>query len=459
MSDQIKVLFHNRDAAGVNYFRTQTPAQQLERDFSDKFRVEINQNLNLSKPETIEYLKSFHVINYHRQLTSNINDAIALTNELKNAGVILVDDIDDYWHLDKSHPFYRLSVQNNMAQDISDNLKLADYVTTTTDRFAKGIMSVTGKDNVMVFPNAVDPTWMKQFENNWKPDPNGLVRISYMAGSSHLNDVQQLKGVVNRLNSDAETRGKFKIIVAGWDTEGHTTDIKFNQEFGLRLQKLGLWNQKMIKAINRSQGNIDVIPDLPQDVVEEFRDNIFSQDRRPINSEESVYLQYEKILTDEYRIINDPDYMKWLKKYERDIYENELYFGRRWTEKANIYAKVLDETDISIAPLADHQFNKMKSNLKQVEAWSRKLATVCSDIPPYNVDGVHERNTMLVPIKKNADKFWYKNLKKLIVDEDFRKQLGQNLYDDFSEKYHLGNVTKRRVDFYEKIVEEKYVVL
>ena len=458
MSDQIKILFHNRDAAGVNYFRTQTPAQQLERDHSDKFRVEISQDLDLTKPETIEYLKSFHIIHYHRQLAANINDALKLSNVLKEAGVTTVVDIDDYWHLDKSHPFYRLSIERKLYQDVIDNLKIADYVTTTSDLFASEVKKLTGKDNVIVLPNSIDPTWMKQFQNNWKPDPNGRVRITYMAGSSHMGDVQQLQGVVNRLYSDKSTRDKFKMIVAGWDTEGTTTDVKFNQEFGQELQKRKLWDKNMVKAINRSGGNIDLIPNVPVDMVEIFRDKVFFQNQRPINSEESVYLTYEKLLTDNYRIVNDKEYMRWLEKYERDTYGGESTFARRWTQKANIYARVLDETDISIAPLADHAFNRMKSNLKQVECWSRKIPIVCSDIPPYNVDGVHERNCMLVPSKKNADKYWFKYLKRLILDEDFRKELGENLYEDFSDKYNLKTVTAKRAEFYESLVYEAYQV-
>jgi glycosyltransferase involved in cell wall biosynthesis len=468
MSDQIKILFHNRDAAGVNYFRTQTPAQQLERDHSDKFRVEINPDLDLTKPETIEYLKSFHVIHYHRQLAGSIPDAMKLGNALREAGVTLIADIDDYWYLDKSHPYYQLAKQRNLAQDVMDNIKIADYVTTTTDIFADEIRALRSNStvelsedqirNVGVFPNAVDPEWMRQFADNRKPDPNGRVRITYMAGSSHMKDVQQLRGVINRLNTDPATKDKFKIMVAGWDTAGTTTDTQFNKKFGQEIQKRGLWNSKMVKAINRSGGDIDLIPDIPSDLREKYRGQVFFTNQRPINSEESVYLEYEKILTDDYRLINDPEYIKWLSKYERDNYSNETVYGRRWTQKANIYAKVLDETDISIAPLADHKFNRMKSNLKQVECWSRKIPIVCSDIPPYNVDGIHERNSMLVPTKKNSEKYWFKYLKRMIVDEEFRNELGQNLYDDFSEKYHLRNVTNKRAEFYESLVLQAYQV-
>ena len=124
MDDRIKVLFHNKDAAGVNYFRTNTPAIQLERDHSDKFHVEINSDLDFNDPTVVEYLKSFHIINYHRQLVGGVDNMIRLKNELSAAGVILVMDIDDYWHLDKTHPFYRASIDQKLHQDIVDNIKI-----------------------------------------------------------------------------------------------------------------------------------------------------------------------------------------------------------------------------------------------------------------------------------------------------------------------------------------------
>ena len=96
----------------------------------------------------------------------------------------------------------------------------------------------------------------------------------------------------------------------------------------------------------------------------------------------------------------------------------------------------------------------MKSNLKQVECWSRKMPIVCSDIPPYNVDGIDGVNCLLVPIKKNAHKYWYKALRNLILDSDLRKSIGQGLYNTFSEKYNLKNVTITRAKLYENIVQE-----
>ena len=369
-------------------------------------------------------------------------------------------DIDDYWQLHKMHPFYSLAQEKKLHLPILENLKLADYVTTTTDLFADEIRKVTGKDNVGVFYNSIDPTWMKQFQDNWKPDPNGRVRITYMAGSSHMVDVEQLRGVFNVLHNDWQLKDKFKVIIAGWDTEGNTTDITFNQEFGDELQKLGLWTINNVKIINKTRGNVDMIPKLSKELRDKYRGKVFNENQRDIKSEESVYLVYEKILTDNHHNIENPDYLQWLMNFERNVqYDNEGNFARRWTQKANTYAQVLDETDIAIAPLADNSFNWMKSELKQTECWTRKLPIVCSDIPPYNIHGRHMENCVLIPAEKNARKYWQKYLKKLILDADLRKQLGEQLYEDFKDKYNLADVTKKRADFYRAAVMKTLAVV
>jgi len=459
MDGKIRILFYNLDGAGVNYFRTQTPAQQLEINHSDEFYVEINPQLDFNDPKIVDYLKTFHIIHYHRQFLGDTTQMLRLAEELRKAGTVLIVDIDDYWKLHRLHPFYTMSLEKNLHTPIIENLKIADYVTTTTDLFASEIRKVTGKDNVSVFYNSVDPKWMKQFQNRWKPDPDGLVRITYMAGSSHMVDVAQLEGVINVLNASSDTHGKFKITIAGWDTEGSTTDITFNQEFSAELQKRGLWTHDVVKAINKHRGNVDMIPKISQELKDKYRDKVFDTQQRDIKSEESVYLVYEKILTDNHRLIENPDYLQWLMNFERNVkYENEGNFGRRWTQKANTYAQVLDETDIVLAPLADNEFNRMKSNLKQVECWTRKLPIVCSDIPPYNVDGKHMENCILIPAEKNAHKYWKKYLKRLILDADLRKQLGEQLYEDFKEEYNLEFVTNKRAEYYKAVVAKTLVV-
>jgi len=459
-SEKIKILFYNKDVAGVNYYRTLTPAMQLERDHSSDFQIEINSDINLNDFEgALAYLKTFQIIHFHRTIVPSVNGMIKLVQELRANGTILIMDIDDYWLLDKTHPMYPTAFKNKMHLDIIDNLKLADYVTTTTELFATEIRKITRKDNVIVLPNSVNPEWMKQFQDNRITDEK-YVRYTYMAGSSHKNDVQQLIGVTKLVDNDVKLKNKVKYIVAGWDTEGVTTDIKFNPEFADVLQKRRLLTKEMYKSIKKCDGNVDLIKGLPSDIKDRFRGKVFDVSRRAIHSVESVYLDYEKIFTDEHKLIRNEDYIKWLEKFERDNYydESNVNYVRRWTQKANTYAQVLNETDVALAPLADNMFNRMKSNLKQVEVWTRKIPIICSDIPPYNVDGVHMKNCILIPYTKNSlynrkiDRDWAKAIKLLATEPNLREDLGNQLYEDFKVKYNLKNVTETRAQFYKSIV-------
>src|SRR5574343_141126 len=351
--NKIKVLFYNKDIAGVNYFRTETPAIALQKYHSDIFDVEINPNINFNDPNVINYLRTFNIINYHREFHPEVNIMLRLTQELKMFGVKFVVDIDDYWCLDKTHPLYGLAKERKIHEKIMDNLKIADYVTTTTDYFANEIRKVTGKDNVFVLSNAIDPSFMGQFIDKRFSDPNGLVRILYAGGSSHKYDVKLLEGVFNRLNVDPETKGKFKIIIAGWDTTGETTELSFNDEFGKEMARRGLYTKQISKAISKARGDIQNIPGIPQDLKVKFPHGVYEMKKRPLRADESVYLQYENILTDNHKIISDKNYINWLNLYQRGVYHTEGNFARRWTEKANVYANVLNEADIVIAPLVD----------------------------------------------------------------------------------------------------------
>jgi len=128
----------------------------------------------------------------------------------------------------------------------------------------------------------------------------------------------------------------------------------------------------------------------------------------------------------------------------------------------NIVENSDDVYDIEVDEIHKYNGNGIinhNSNLKQVECWTRKLPIVCSDIPPYNVHGRHMENCVLIPAEKNAPKYWIKYLKKLILNPDLRKQLGEQLYEDFKVEYNLAEVTKKRAEFYKAAVLKTLAVV
>jgi len=74
--------------------------------------------------------------------------------------------------------------------------------------------------------------------------------------------------------------------------------------------------------------------------------------------------------------------------------------------------------DIGLAPLEDTKFNAGKSNIKFYEYAAVGTVTLASDVEPYKSEVNY--------LAKNTYKDWYKKLKKLIVDKEFRaKKLKQ----------------------------------
>lgn len=455
MNEKIKILFYLLDNAGVGLMRLKAPSIELERQFSNLFQIDIiDHQLDFNNPETVDLLKTYDIVQYHRELTS-IPQMIKLKQMVKESGTIFVCDIDDFYKLDSSHPLYDMSIENKMAENILDQLTVADYVTTTTNLFKSQIIKDVKKDEdkVRVFHNSINPEWQRQFRNNWEPSTNGRVRIVWCGGSSHSKDIAELEAVVNLLRTDYETKNKFQMILVGFDCAGSTSSCTIENYFEAFLKKKGLWTQETINILNKFHGDADKIPFLNSKEKDLFRGKIFDIKQRDINSSESVYCNFEKILTDDYRLIQDQDYVKWLKNYERGEYENNDY-KRIWTKPANIYAEIFDNVDIALAPLANNFFNQKKSNLKQVEAFSRKLPIVCSGIQPYTEDGRNWENCVLIPDKKNNAREWYRALKKLILNSDLRTQLGNQLHEDFKDKYNLKNVTAKRAEWYRSIVEK-----
>lgn len=440
-----KILFYSKKTGGVYYHRILMPALGIDK-FGLDYHVEINPDIDFNDKKINKYLSGFDIIYYTAELFPSMEKLCDFKGMYKNVKLIL--DIDDYW------VFNNMGTRGNKYREyIEFNLKVADFVTTTTEYLANKIRGVRGDENVVVLPNAINVDLMPQFVNNRKVDEN-VVRIGYLGGSTHVDDVELLSGVSNMIFSDTELRDKVKFILCGWDDRGVIPETMFNQELGNILQSMNLLTNTVLQKINKSKGDIDKISEIPIEIRDRFRDKMFITKKRAIKIEESPYYKYEQVFTDSYRIIKDKKYLNWLMQFDkhRKYDGNESRYGRRWSLEYNEYATMLDECDILLAPLVDTEFNRCKSNLKLIEGMSRKIPVVCSDVIPYNVDIVDGHNGFLIPNKKKTTKYWYKTLKKLILDGDLRNKIGEQLHNDLSDKFDLINVTKKRIGLFESLV-------
>jgi len=404
---KINVLVLPSDTTGVGKFRSVDPHVMLQNMYPDDFHVDIDYQPKLNDPN---YWKKYQIVHIHRNIGGNYDTTPQIINWLKSMGIITIVDLDDYWLPTKEHPIHSIIVQNKINEKIMTNLKSADYVTTTTEIFANEIKKLNNK--VIVLPNAINPE-EKQFN---EPTPiSNKIRIGWLGGSSHLHDLMLLNGFVNKNGS--ELNKKIQYVICGFDTRGQVTEI--NKETG-------------------------------------------EQKKRDILPHETVWARYEEIFTDKYKIVSE-DYKNYLLKFKEEEYQvptEELSYVRVWTKPVTSYAMNYSKFDISLAPIKNHIFNRVKSQLKVIEAGFYKKALIASDIGPYTIDLKHcldngkftDGNAFLVNENRNHGD-WNKYIKKLVQNPNMIEDMGNRLYETVKDKYHLKTVTKTRAEWYKTLVK------
>lgn len=401
---KIKVLVVPSDKSGVGKFRSVDPHIFLQNQYPEDFHVDIVYEPSY---DDVNFWTQYQIVAFHRSIGPDFQRSQNLIQMLNSLGVVTVCDIDDYWMPGKEHPIHDIIRVNKINEKIVENLKVAKYVTTTTSLFASEIMK--HNRNVEVFPNAINPN-EPQFK---EPTPESdRLRIGWLGGSSHLHDIQLLDQGFSKLSI---FKDKAQYVLCGFDTRGSVTEI----------------NEK-----TKQQKKRDILP------------------------HETVWAQYEKIFTQNFSIVSE-NYKKYLLNYNQDSFANEMNesYLRVWTKPVTSYAKNYSKFDVSLAPIKNTMFNRMKSQLKIIEAGFYKKAIIASEIGPYTIDLKHclnhgefvDGNAMLVSENRNNSD-WSKFIEKLIKNPNLAKDMGERLYETVKDTYDLNVVTKSRAEFYKSII-------
>ena len=373
--------------------------------YPNDFHVDIDYQPRVND---INFWKQYQIVHIHRNIGGNYDQTPNLINFLKSLGIVVVVDLDDYWLPGKEHPIHQLIVQDKIHEKIMANLKVASYVTTTTSIFADEIRKLNR--NVVVFPNAINPN---ESQFNQPTEKSDRIRVGWLGGSSHLHDLKLLEGFVSKNSS---IQNKLQYVLCGFDIRGSVTEI--NPQTGEKKQ-------------------------------------------RPIKPEETVWCRYEEIFTNKYSII-DQTHKDFLFQFKDEEYGNpsELPYRRVWTKPVQSYATNYSKFDISMAPIKNHMFNRVKSQLKVIEAGFYKKALIASEIGPYTIDLKHtlkngvfgDGNALLVHENRNHSD-WAKFIKTLVNNPNYITDLGERLYETVKDTYDLKNVTKNRAEWYKTLVK------
>jgi len=422
---KIKVLVLPSDRTGVSKFRSVEPHMKLQELYNDDFHVDIVTagTMDFTWDDT-KFLKKYDIIHFHRTLPMVVNGQLRhvyleeispILDKLHGLGIVTIMDLDDYWSPSKDHPAYQMIINDNLPHKIKENIKKINYVTTTTPIFADEIRKLN--KNVLVLPNAIDPE-EKQFTPNVEKTTKAP-RIGWLGGSSHLKDLEIIGSGVSRFL--IENKDTSQMVLCGFDTRGNVTEIDRNTK---------------------------------------------EQRTRKIEPKESVWARYEELFTGNYKLVSDI-YLPELKKYDeisgKKYDDTDEPYRRVWTKPITSYASNYNLFDISMAPIKEHMFNKVKSQLKVIEAGFHKKALIAQDYGPYQIDCVNlfeyggkineKDNAILVETRKNH-KDWYKALKKLKDNPGLVDLLSNNLYNTVKDKYHINTVTKTRAEFYKTVIKD-----
>jgi glycosyltransferase involved in cell wall biosynthesis len=113
----------------------------------------------------------------------------------------------------------------------------------------------------------------------------------------------------------------------------------------------------------------------------------------------------------------------------------------------NDYMQMYKHADIMLIPLENSQWHGCKSNLKILEAASKRIPCIVSNVEPYNVDA----DCPVLWVNKQSD--WFKNVKFLVNNPIERIKLGEQLYEWAKEKYNYQEISQRRFEAYSNLIE------
>lgn len=374
------LLITSKKLTGLNYHRQLVPFMGLEKDFDIKVCDEWDSEV------TDEFLKNFNCVSFLRNINLS-GQTKKIAERIHKLGLKIHFDIDDYWKLPSSHPFYKNYAEQKVGEQTIEAIESSDFVTTTTDYLALRIKEYNS--NVFILPNAINPNESQWQINNCE---NERIRFGYIAGVHHQKDVTILHSNLKKLWESRDVSNKFQLLPAGF--------------------------------------NLNKYPD----------------GKTLMNA---YYKFVEQVFTNNYKFIKNKDYKEYLhdnNPQKNELFENEQY-RRLWGTDTFNYAKLYDHIDVSLVPLEQNMFSACKSELKLIEAGFKKKAVIVSNVKPYDNIITKENCLSILPSRNHIE--WFTNMRKLILNPEMVKDLGEALYDSVKEKYHIDTVNELRKQIFE----------
>lgn len=132
----------------------------------------------------------------------------------------------------------------------------------------------------------------------------------------------------------------------------------------------------------------------------------------------------------------------WDKMFSYFTAGGQLPYAKLHGTEPNNYMQMYENADIMLIPLEGSEWHGCKSNLKILEAASKRIPCIVSNVSPYNLDS----DAPVLWVNNQRD--WFEHLNYLILNPIARQELGNKLYEWAKKKYSIETVNiGRRIAF------------
>lgn len=198
----MRILAITSKFSGVGYHRIMMPLVNMQKDY-----CLITDTIN----EAV-FDNNYDIVIFNRFLAAT--DAKLLVKMKIKYNFKLIVDNDDYWVLPPSHILAQRYRDSNIAEIITEYMRVADLCTCTHERLAEEIYKFN--PNVEILPNGL-PYGDEQFQDN--KIESDMVRLFWSGSGTHVPDIDILRNPMKKINFPVKT------IIAGYNiAEKHLWD-------------------------------------------------------------------------------------------------------------------------------------------------------------------------------------------------------------------------------------------
>lgn len=136
----------------------------------------------------------------------------------------------------------------------------------------------------------------------------------------------------------------------------------------------------------------------------------------------------------------------------KDAPQNQIEYHSWVGHKVYPYKLATLNCDIGLCPIVDNQFNRRKSSIKWMEYSVMNMATIASDLTPYNVDITDNVTGLLV-----KDDGWFDAMERMVMSKGDRFRIAVNAYQKVYNDHNAKTKAYLWKDAYEKVLKQELV--